>query len=280
MSSFPPEADRPEEASAGVPMGLPVAQPIMAPAPVPSGRPDPMLLREVGRWGCALDVGVFVGVLVACLVFVGSVVSLPWQRAGGDARLLNLLMVLVNGVFTVVLAVGLTRWRGLRLASLGLSRKRLGTHLALGAATTVATFAVFWLAVVGMLLFWPAGYQALLNNPQEICKELPRMGPAALVGFTAVVGLWEEMTFRGFLLPRLRRLTGSWVVAVLLSSALFAILHIELQVVPITVPLFAIAVLWCGVTIWRRSLLPAIVAHFVFNLVQLLWMTATTPEWQ
>ena len=75
-------------------------------------------------------------------------------------------------------------------------------------------------------------------------------------------------------------MTGSWVAAVVLSSALFAAPHAVMQAAAIIIPLFFIAVLWCVVTMWRRSLVPAVVAHFVLNLVNLLFIADSAPASQ
>ena len=42
--------------------------------------------------------------------------------------------------------------------------------------------------------------------------------------------------------------------------------------------IFALA--FSVVTIWRRSLIPAIVAHFIFNFVNFVSMLTQDPEWQ
>ena len=75
---------------------------------------------------------------------------------------------------------------------------------------------------------------------------------------------------RGFLLTRLRRALGRWWPAVLISSILFALPHMETQVAVMTFPLFLIAVTWSLITIWRKSLIPAIIGHILFNFIQLM----------
>ncbi len=283
MSSFPPEANRPEEVWSDGPGGPPLARPITPPGVIWAAVPDPMLLREVGRWGCLLDVLLLALGLIAFQVLVYLIAG--WFLGAdpgqvGDSRYFVVGMVVTTGMFALVWVGWITHWRRLSLTSLGLTGQALGTNLALGLAATAATFGVFALGVLGVYVFWPAGYQSLLNNPQNIYERLPRMGVGSFVGLSALVGLWEEVAFRGFLLPRVRRLTSSWVAAAVLSSAVFAVSHLEMQAGAITVPLFLIAVFWCVVTIWRRSVLPVIVAHFVFDLIQFLVLRATAPEWQ
>ena len=281
MSSYPPETNRPDAVPPGGLAHPPMARPITAPHDTPSPLPDPMLLREVGRWACLLDAAGFVlGVFASLLL--GAVIAkiVAPGVEGGDSRYQEVGAVVGSGVFAVALAVAITKRRGLRLACLGLTGTALWVNAAVGFAATVATLVMFWFGCLVVFLFWPAGFEELVKNPQRILERLPPMGPAALVGFTVVVSIWEEVAFRGFLLPRLRRMTRSWIAAVLLSSAFFALLHVTMQTGAIVIPLFFIAILWCTVTIWRRSLIPAVIAHFFLNIINLLWMTANAPEWQ
>jgi membrane protease YdiL (CAAX protease family) len=83
---------------------------------------------------------------------------------------------------------------------------------------------------------------------------------------TLLIGLWEELVFRGFLMPRLRRATGSWAIAVLLSTAVFAALHVIDQVPAALVLVTVLSLMFSLVTIWRRSIVPAVVAHALFDL--------------
>lgn len=281
MSNFPPEPNQTDDQSRGNFAGPPLARPIAAAEFVSAIRSDPMLLREIGRLRCLLELVFFVVAVFTSQILAVVVANLLFfDDEGGDMRFLEVGVVVIAGVLAVMLAIVINKSGGLKLASLGLTGKALRANLGLGLAITAATFVVFWMGILAIFLLWPAGYQSLLDNPQNIHERLPRMTPVALIGFSAIISIWEEVAFRGFFLPRLRRLTGSWIAAVLLSSGLFAVLHLEMQAAAIIIPLFFIAVLWCLVTIWRRSLVPVIIAHFLLDLIQLLWMTSTAPEWQ
>ena len=63
------------------------------------------------------------------------------------------------------------------------------------------------------------------EKAQAALAMVPRLHPLGYVGVAAMVGIYEEIVFRGFLMTRLRRATGSWFVAVLASTALFTSLH-------------------------------------------------------
>ena len=90
----------------------------------------------------------------------------------------------------------------------------------------------------------------------------------ALLAFTAVIlaPLFEEIIFRGALLPVLaRRLGSSW--GVLLSALFFAMAHISLgELAPLTV-------LGIGLALVRLSsgrLLPSVLMHGLWNAVTFL----------
>lgn len=284
-SSFPPETDRPENVPRGVPPAPPIARPITAREFAPGAPLDPMLLRGIGRKGVGADLLVFLGLI---LVAVGAVLAgqkiagllsapdLPGDRET-DHRALELGISVALGALAVALAVLITRRRGLKLDSLGLTARRLWIDLPLGLVTTGASFAVIYVVSLTITVVWPAGREELLKNAQRVREHMPEMELLTLAALAVFVGIWEEVVFRGFLLARVRRLIGSWVAAAVLTSALFAVLHLGMQTPVFVIPLFFLSVLFSAVTIWRRSLIPAMVGHFIFDLIQLLVITRQLP---
>jgi membrane protease YdiL (CAAX protease family) len=71
-------------------------------------------------------------------------------------------------------------------------------------------------------------------------------------------------------MPRLRRATGSWVLAVALSTVPFAMLHLLDQQAIAIGPIAILSIVFSVVTIMRRSIVPAIIGHTLFNLSQFL----------
>lgn len=94
-----------------------------------------------------------------------------------------------------------------------------------------------------------------------------------------VAPIWEEITFRGFLYPFLKSRMGN-VLAVLISSLLFALLH---QHAASFVPLTLLGA--CLALLYERtgSLTASIFLHSIFNsatcLVLLLIKYGSHPEW-
>jgi membrane protease YdiL (CAAX protease family) len=91
--------------------------------------------------------------------------------------------------------------------------------------------------------------------------------------FLVVVAVSEEVLFRGYLLRRFRAITGSWWVAVVMSSAIFALGHgYEGLAGAITV---GVVGAWFAVVyLWRGTLMAPIVMHFLQNFVSLLVLPA------
>ncbi|MGE5297392.1 MAG: lysostaphin resistance A-like protein [Solirubrobacterales bacterium] len=89
------------------------------------------------------------------------------------------------------------------------------------------------------------------------------------VVLVVVVAISEETIFRGYLILRLRTVTGSTAAAVVLSSAIFALGHGyegTLGVVTIGVMglLFSLAYLW------RRSLVVPVALHFIQDFIAII----------
>ena len=76
----------------------------------------------------------------------------------------------------------------------------------------------------------------------------------------------EEIVWRGaVMLPLVER----WgrVVGICVAALLFAAAHVMLGSVPILLAAVALGVVWGALTIWTRSLWPALVCHLVWDLM-------------
>ena len=264
----------------------PMARPVMASwseVTDPSNTfAEPMMLSGLSRSACAFDLLLFGAYMVGYFVVISFLFAKgPEEEPGVDFRLVNVAVTLGGGAVSVIVVAILTRMRGLHAASLGLTWNRLPANLLLGLAMTLATFAVFYLSILGIAVLWPAGFEELKSNPHRIAQNLPRLPLVGFAGLALCVGFYEEAVFRGFLLSRLRRLTGSWALAVPLGALVFALPHVQMQAAPTAVPLFFLAVLWSVNVWWRRSLVPIIVGHFLFNFIQFVGMAYfQNPDWR
>ena len=213
------------------------------------------------------------GVLVVDSVFLGLTVFLFWA-----------------GVFV---ARRLGRGAGYGLGALGLARPRGGyfVGVALGLAVGVgALIGSLFITPVSMYVLERLGYSTESNVQQEFLRgvqgwvaESPGTAIPAAVFVIVIFGpAVEEIIFRGALFGGLYKLgtflserltdkkvagkSGSryltFAVAALLSSAFFALLHLE----PVALPaILVLAVALCALY-WRTgSIVSTFVAHATFN---------------
>jgi membrane protease YdiL (CAAX protease family) len=151
------------------------------------------------------------------------------------------------------------------LAQFGFLTPNLPAELGLGVVLGVGA----WLAVIAAMVILALG--TLAAGGQEA---LPK-APPALVPFLAALpvllrllislsaGVVEEFFFRGFLQPRI----GIW-----LSTALFVLAHFSYGNPFMLVGITVLSLIYALIVRWRQSIWAAIVAHTLFDAVQLLVM--------
>ncbi|MYS77817.1 CPBP family intramembrane metalloprotease, partial [Streptomyces sp. SID5926] len=89
--------------------------------------------------------------------------------------------------------------------------------------------------------------------------------PRALLALGLLTGVGEEVLFRGYLLTGLREALVPWA-ALVVQAALFGVHHASFG--PRAVPAKAVhGLLWGALTLGSGSLLPAVAAHTVFQVL-------------
>jgi membrane protease YdiL (CAAX protease family) len=101
-------------------------------------------------------------------------------------------------------------------------------------------------------------------------QKIVQLPAAALVLAFTLAPIGEEALFRGYLFRKISEKSGSWLFGALLSSAIFAAMHLLYGSVAEIVVAFLIAMVFCAFTQKTKSLLPAIVAHSSFNLLSII----------
>lgn len=180
-----------------------------------------------------------------------------------------LVFLVQNGLFLMVLAVlvvtGLLRKHDLvqlfgfdRLPGRSLLVWTLGSFV----VTTLCTFAAMWI--------WQVWTRDLLGppKPQDSIRQL-RENPNLLVStfFNAaiVAPFVEEILFRGFLYPTLKRYSQP-LVALVVTASIFAAIHLHL---PALLPLFVLSCLLTVAYELCGSLWVPILVHAGFNAVNI-----------
>ena len=193
------------------------------------------------------------------------------------------------GVF-VARSLGLTQ--GYSLAPLGFSRPRGGLFAgaALGFLTgVVALLMSLFVNPASAFILDRLGYSTrstvqlpFMRGLEGWVRESPATAIPAIVLVVIIFGpAVEELVFRGALFNGLYGLGGlvsthlsgkedsrrtarrvSFILSALVSSAIFAVLHLELVLLP---TIFILAVILCTLFERTGSLLPSFVAHATFN---------------
>jgi membrane protease YdiL (CAAX protease family) len=85
-------------------------------------------------------------------------------------------------------------------------------------------------------------------------------------GLSVSAALFEEICFRGFIISRLKLITGSYLIASLAGSIAFAVGHLYQGIMGIIIT-FIYGMLFAGLYIARGSVFPCIVAHFMQDII-------------
>ena len=228
-----------------------------------------------------------------------SVVDQP-QQALLSVILLNLVLIcLTLGVFWagVLLARSFGRKIGYSLAPLGFSRPKGGFLAGVGAGFLTGLGALVISAAVNplsVLVLERLGYptestvqQPFMRSLVGWVQESPGVAIPAIVCVVVIFGpAVEELVFRGAIFNGLYRLGSlvsarlgknqdpgrnakriSLVLSALVSSTVFALLHLE----PVLLPaLLILGVFLCALFARTASLLPSFVAHATFNSLAVL----------
>lgn len=158
----------------------------------------------------------------------------------------------------------------------GLEAKGLVKRLGMGLACYAGILPIFFsAAVLSRLVMLIIGYPVTIQDvvlifvePQSAWSLLGLLGLAMVIAPAA-----EEVLFRGMLLPLLMKRLGTGP-AVILSSALFALIHFH---VPSFFPLFVLAAGFALAYIHTGSLWVPIVMHALFNGMNLSLLLLALP---
>ncbi len=200
-----------------------------------------------------IEVGVFLGLILPAMflsLFAIRQANPPFVLVAASAILRDVALLALILFFL---------WRnGEPLQRAGLCVRGAWREAVLGAGL----YAPFFLGV-GLLgaVVQAAGF----SSPTSVPRFLTPRGPAQLllgILLVVVVALAEETIFRGYLILRLRAVTGRTGVAILLSSLIFAIGHGYEGSAGILV-VFSMGMVFGLIYVWRRNLAAPMVMHFL-----------------
>ncbi len=256
---------------------IPTARPIANEFEVPVSPIDAMLLAPISKKAAWKDLGLIVLILFVSEFFVGMIAGIlfggDYQNDAAQADFGRRMLIPIIATRTVVVLLTipwLTRRRHLPAAANGLTWRKFPINAMLGIGATGVAYALILIWMVSCSLVWPEVIEQMQENAGRIMSLIPKQHPLNFALLSLMIGVYEEVLFRGFLMTRLRRITGSWLVAVLVVTVIFTMLHAQDQTSVALGPIAILGLLFGVVTIWRRSLVPAIVGHTLFDLSQFL----------
>jgi len=261
--------------------GIPFARPITGITPPALAASEFFLPRQTPRsaWSDIGWLALFLisfeffasGLLHFAAEFVLGTPLSPSETEAAQVRQAMLLPVIsLRALVAIVIIAVLARRRGLTARSVGLTWSGAPLNLAIGLATLLVVYGLIAATMTLLWFLWPAVVGEMEENARRIMELVPNLRPVEFVPLAALIGVYEELVFRGFLMTRLRRATGGWTLAVILSTAVFTALHAFEQTQSALVIVAILSLVFSLVTIWRRSIIPAIIAHALFDLSQLL----------
>jgi membrane protease YdiL (CAAX protease family) len=211
-------------------------------------------------------------------VLLATAISLAYQLLFGFARA-------TNGVFELFLLLltlcGMLWWLG----SGATDAQRRAFRLVSPAPRTrwlMVAYPLFTLFEMCAESIAGGGTMATTSRPSVATTFIGVTIAASAAGllYAVLVGpLLEEIVSRGFLLEQLRRAVGSWV-AVVVSAAVFALLHVDLPRFPM---LFLTGLAYGYTTLRAGSLGLTMVLHVAHNLtnhvLESAGLSGTRIEW-
>jgi membrane protease YdiL (CAAX protease family) len=147
-------------------------------------------------------------------------------------------------------------WRYLRFGNFQWNMLRMGCGLLIGSYVII---------ILHNALLFLLGVDTQGENIMKMFTELDSPVWFFIVG-AIFAPLVEEIFFRGFLFQGFRARYG-WVIAMLLSAAIFAVAHLDIVVL---IPTFILGCLLAYVYHRSNSIWPGIILHFLVNSFGLL----------
>jgi len=231
-------------------------------------RPVPLASLVPGRWNL-WDVAT----VVALALIPISINELEHDRTGVGLVQTHPLVftLLLEGMLIAYIALIVWRKHGSWLAPLGLTSHDFGKNVLRGLGAYLAMLpAIAVTLIIVAVLIRHFNWQPKLNRAIKIIVDDHSTWHviSMLVVIALVVPVAEEIGFRGFLYPALRRLMPCWA-AIPLSAVVFTVLHPLVNWPPIMI----IAVAMAYLRERTQSLVPCIALHCTFNGITVIMLT-------
>jgi membrane protease YdiL (CAAX protease family) len=195
-----------------------------------------------------------------CLALIFGLAPITKWIASGKTTPRLLAQEAIWWCFALILVLWLRYIEHLPLASIGLRKPTVKTIL-YGILAGVVLIAVLVLQYAVIIPLFHLNAAHTMAERQAIIG-LPYWDRVLIVLRAAVV---EEILFRGYLIEKVRQLTGSTTLAVIVSIAVFTYAHLSGWGAVHLIPVFAAAIALALLYIWRRDLPCNMIGHFIVD---------------
>ena len=160
------------------------------------------------------------------------------------------------------------------MTQLGL-RTRTGQSIPTEVGIGLGAGVVLWGGVLALVLLSAlivgaaGGFENLPNEAPQMVLWMGSLPLLLRLMVSLSAGVVEEVFFRGFLMPR----AGFW-----LSNVLFVLGHMSYEQPFLLLGVALLSIAFSLLTLWRGNIWPAIVAHFLFDAIQLLIIVPSAAE--
>jgi membrane protease YdiL (CAAX protease family) len=157
---------------------------------------------------------------------------------------------------------------------LGLSLRRAPAMIGLSLLLYLAAIPILWFySMLYQVFLYQLGFDFYLQDVAQVFLAPAPVWKRIIMYFIAIIvaPVFEEIVFRGILLPWVVRRTGLWT-GIAIVSLLFAGMHFHL---PSLLPLFLLSAMFCAAYGRTRSLFVPIGMHACFNAVTVILLALT-----
>lgn len=188
--------------------------------------------------------------------------------------------IALNGLFCLGAVSAVLKLRDQTPADLGLTRIAPRRLIGWTAAAVPACYALGAAAVITTLFATGRNILEMAGERTVFLDRMSDINVSWIAPIVLFVGVYEEILFRGFLLPRLRTIFGSEIAAIIVSAALFGLAHYPSQGLEGAMQTGAVGLVLAILVTRLKNLWPAILTHAAIDGISLLATILLLPAMQ
>jgi membrane protease YdiL (CAAX protease family) len=180
-----------------------------------------------------------------------------------------------RGLLLIALIIVLLRANGQPIRSLGLLAEGAPREILHATWMTVGAFATIFIVAIPIAIIGALGASSVQEEGVRRSETLGTIAAQGSLGEIVVslivAAAFEEITFRAFLVPRMRVIVGSWPIAVILVAIVFGAGHVYEGFIA-TFQTAMLGIYFAVMMLIRRRILAPSLAHAAFNTIMLLFI--------